>query len=96
VAHIGLSELTYALGRLVTAARAEVAEVVPRRIVLRPRAVDDSGFVVRREETPDGPAYRVVGERPTRWVRQTDFTNDEAVGYLADRLGPPPGQGAAV
>ena len=87
VAHIGLSELTYALGRLVTAARAEVADVAPQRIVLRPRAVDDSGFVVRREETPDGPAYRVVGERPTRWVRQTDFTNDEAVGYLADRLG---------
>jgi GTP-binding protein len=87
VAHTGLNELTYALGRLVTAARAEFAEVVPQRIVLRPRAVDDSGFVVRREETPDGPAYRVVGERPTRWVRQTDFTNDEAVGYLADRLG---------
>ena len=87
VAHTGLNELTYALGRLVTAARAEFAEVVPQRIVLRPRAVDDSGFVVRREQTPDGPAYRVVGERPTRWVRQTDFTNDEAVGYLADRLG---------
>jgi GTPase len=70
----------------VTAAREDVAEIVPPRIVLRPRAVDDTGFVVRREETTDGPAYRVVGERPTRWVRQTDFTNDEAVGYLADRL----------
>jgi GTP-binding protein len=87
VAHIGLTELTYALGRLVTAARADFAEIVPPRIVLRPRAVDDSGFVIRREATPDGPAYRVVGERPTRWVRQTDFANDEAVGYLADRLG---------
>ena len=30
--------------------------------------------------------FRVVGERPERWVRQTDFSNDEAVGYLADRL----------
>jgi len=87
VAHIGLTELTYALGRLVTAARADFAEIVPPRIVLRPRAVDDSGFVIRREDTPDGPAYRVVGERPTRRVRQTDFANDEAVGYLADRLG---------
>jgi GTPase len=28
----------------------------------------------------------VRGVRPERWVRQTDFTNDEAVGYLADRL----------
>ncbi len=26
------------------------------------------------------------GAKPTRWVRQTDFSNDEAVGYLADRL----------
>ena len=26
------------------------------------------------------------GEKPERWVRQTDFTNAEAVGYLADRL----------
>jgi GTPase len=28
----------------------------------------------------------VHGDRPRRWVLQTDFTNDEAVGYLADRL----------
>ena len=56
------------------------------RLVLRPRAVDDAGFVVRREGTPDGEVFRVLGERPTRWIRQTDFSNDEAVGYLADRL----------
>jgi GTP-binding protein len=30
--------------------------------------------------------YLVRGTKPERWVRQTDFTNDEAVGYLADRL----------
>ena len=56
------------------------------RIVIRPGAVDDAGFLVRRENTPDGELFRVIGERPTRWVRQTDFSNDEAVGYLADRL----------
>jgi GTP-binding protein len=28
----------------------------------------------------------VRGERPERWIRQTNFDNDEAVGYLADRL----------
>ena len=28
----------------------------------------------------------VSGVRPERWIRQTDFNNDEAVGYLADRL----------
>ena len=27
-----------------------------------------------------------MGDKPERWVQQTDFANDEAVGYLADRL----------
>ena len=49
------------------------------------RAVDDAGFTV--EPDPDEPGGFVVrGEKPERWVRQTDFDNDEAVGYLADRL----------
>ena len=90
VARTGLRELSFALARHVAAARAEraldEADVSRRRVVLRPVAVDDEGFSVRRVETPEGTAYRVLGERPTRWVRQTDFTNDEAVGYLADRL----------
>lgn len=86
VARTGLRELTFALARHVAAARAAQPEVVRTRIVVRPRGVDDTGFEVRREETPDGPAYRIIGEKPTRWVRQTDFSNDEAVGYLADRL----------
>ena len=88
VAHTGLKELTFALARHVTAARAELEARVPERprLVIRPQAVDDAGFHVRRENTPDGELFRVIGERPTRWVRQTDFSNDEAVGYLADRL----------
>jgi GTP-binding protein len=86
VAHQGLKELTFALARLVEEARAALPEITPQRIVLRPKAVDDSGFEVRRERGPEGEFFRVVGERPSRWVRQTDFTNDEAVGYLADRL----------
>ncbi len=53
------------------------------RVVIRPKAVDDAGFTVTRIE--DG-FFRVRGEKPERWVRQTDFNNDEAVGYLADRL----------
>ena len=48
----------------------------------RPKAVDDAGFTITIED--DG--FRVRGDRPERWVRQTDFSNDEAVGYLADRL----------
>ncbi|MGO1167354.1 MAG: Obg family GTPase CgtA, partial [Janibacter sp.] len=88
VAHLGLKELTFALSRHVTAARAEDAadEAAPQRTILRPKAVDDSGFVVRRETTPDGEAFRVIGQKVTRWVHQTDFANDEAIGYLSDRL----------
>ena len=33
-----------------------------------------------------GTYYRILGEKPERWVQQTDFQNEEAVGYLADRL----------
>jgi GTP-binding protein len=57
----------------------------PARVTIAPKAVDDSGFTVKRDpEYPDG--FLVRGVRPERWVRQTDFTNDEAVGFLADRL----------
>ena len=87
VAHTGLKELTFSLARHVEQAREEVAVIEPPRVVLRPKAVDDTGFTVVRENGPDGELFRVEGERPTRWVRQTDFSNDEAVGYLADRLG---------
>ncbi|WP_114906098.1 GTPase ObgE [Ornithinimicrobium murale] len=86
VAHTGLKELTFALARAVSRARAEHLVVEPARTVVRPRAIDDSQFRIRREETADGVVFQVLGDRPTRWVRQTDFANDEAVGYLAERL----------
>ncbi|MFF7211517.1 GTPase ObgE [Streptomyces sp. NPDC008238] len=82
VAHKGLNELAYALAGIVAEARAAQPVQEATRIVIRPKAVDDSGFTVTAE---DG-FYRVRGEKPERWVRQTDFANDEAVGYLADRL----------
>ncbi len=85
-AHDGLKALGYAMADLVTAARlAHPAESAPR-VVLTPRAVDEIGFSVTREEDEDGVRFRVRGEKPQRWVRQTDFGNDEAVGYLAERL----------
>jgi len=81
----GLRELTFALARVVEADRAGQPPPSPTRLVLRPNAVDDSGFTV--EPDPELPGGFVVrGERPQRWVRQTNFANDEAVGYLADRL----------
>jgi GTP-binding protein len=47
--------------------------------------VDDSGFTVDRDPDDD-EGFIVRGIRPERWIMQTDFENDEAVGYLADRL----------
>ncbi|CAN5489900.1 GTPase ObgE [soil metagenome] len=86
VAHQGLKDLTFALAAQVAQARSEAPVVTKRRTVIRPTAVDDTGFVIERDLSGAEEMFRVVGERPTRWVRQTDFTNDEAVGYLADRL----------
>ncbi|MCP9207343.1 GTPase ObgE [Streptomyces cucumeris] len=82
VAHLGLKELSFALAKIVGDARAAKPQQEATRIVIRPKAVDDAGFTVVAE---DG-SYRVLGEKPERWVHQTDFNNDEAVGYLADRL----------
>ena len=79
----GLRELGFAMGELVEQARATATEAEPVRVVIRPPAVKDTGFKVVR--TNDG-AYLIRGEKPLKWVNQTDFTNDEAVGYLADRL----------
>jgi GTP-binding protein len=87
VSREGLRELSYALAELVEADRAArilAAEHTPR-IVLRPRAVNEAEFQVRLEGGTE-PVFRILGAKPERWVQQTDFTNDEAVGVLADRL----------
>jgi GTP-binding protein len=76
-----LSELTYAMLRLVLADR-ESRPVAEPRVVLRPQPAQGPDFEVRKQ----GDAFRVIGTRPQRWVRQTDFSNEEAVRYLADRL----------
>jgi GTP-binding protein len=87
VSREGLRELSYALGELVEADRAaRAAEPVAHRIVLRPRAFGDAGFTVKVEGGSAGNVYRVVGGKPERWVAQTDFNNEEAIGFLADRL----------
>ncbi|WP_129339715.1 GTPase ObgE [Cellulomonas endophytica] len=84
--HEGLRPLTFGLAELVERARREAPEPAPTRVVLRPRAVDEQGFTVKRRQDGTGLWFQVRGTKPERWVRQTDFTNDEAVGYLADRL----------
>ena len=82
VSREGLKELTYAMGGVVKADREARPLEEATRIVLRPKAVDDLGFTV---ET-DAEGFVVRGSKPERWVLQTDFSNEEAVGYLADRL----------
>ncbi|MGD9960925.1 GTPase ObgE [Nocardioides sp.] len=79
----GLRELTFAMAEIVARARAERPVAEAQRIVIRPPSVDGKGeFTIAR--TDEG--WRVRGEKPERWVRQTDFGNDEAVGFLADRF----------
>jgi GTP-binding protein len=85
VSHTGLRALSFALAEAVKADRAARALPEPARIVLHPRAVDDAGFTVEPDPADNG-GYIVRGEKPERWIRQTAFDNDEAVGYLADRL----------
>ncbi|SNR59057.1 GTP-binding protein [Haloechinothrix alba] len=81
----GLRELSFALGRQVEQDRAQQPPAEPKRVTLRPKPVDDTGFTVERDpHDPEG--FVVRGRRPERWIAQTDFDNDEAVGYLADRL----------
>ncbi len=81
--HEGLRELGFAMAGLVASARENAPEPENVRVVIRPAPVRETGFEIGR--TADG-AYLISGEKPLRWVAQTDFTNDEAVGYLADRL----------
>ena len=84
--HEGLRPLAFALAALVAQARAAAPPPAPERVVLRPRAVDETPFTVTRRTDGSGEWFQVRGGKPERWVRQTDFANDEAVGYLADRL----------
>jgi len=85
VSREGLRELTFKLAEVVREYRAAQPKKESTRIVLRPTAVDDQGFTVIEDPSVEG-GFLVRGNRPERWIRQTDFSNDEAVGYLADRL----------
>ncbi len=79
----GLRPLAFALASVISAARAAAPVLEPTRLVIRPEPVAGPTFeVVRTGEN----SFTVRGEKPRRWILQTDFSNDEAVGYLADRL----------
>ncbi|MCV7191519.1 GTPase ObgE [Mycolicibacterium brumae] len=83
VARIGLRPLIFGLWDMVAAYRVASPPPPPRRPVIRPIPVNEKAFEVR----PDGTGgFIVTGSRPERWIAQTQFDNDEAVGYLGDRL----------
>ncbi len=86
VSRSGLRELTFALAEIVAEQRVlDAANPAAPRVIIRPRGAE-ADFAVRVEGGTYGPVYRILGEKPVRWVAQTDFQNDEAVGFLADRL----------
>jgi len=79
----GLRELAFTMASVIAAARAAMPPPEPTRLVLRPEPVAGPDFeLVATGEN----SFRVIGDKPRRWILQTDFSNDEAVGYLADRL----------
>jgi GTP-binding protein len=79
----GLRELTFTLAAVIAAERAATPAPQPTRLVLRPQPTAGPDF----EVIPTGDnSFAIRGQKPLRWILQTDFSNDEAVGYLADRL----------
>ncbi|TDD83703.1 GTPase ObgE [Actinomadura darangshiensis] len=82
--HAGLRELSFAMAAMVSQFRASLPPAEPTRIVIRPEPVGgDTDFEVK---SMGDNTYLITGTKPVRWLRQTDFANEEAVGYLADRL----------
>jgi GTPase len=77
----GMREFLYALGAEVGQARAAqpVASAAPPVTVAADPEVPIS--VVR-----EGPGFRVLGDRPERWVAMTNLDNPQAVAYLQRRL----------
>ncbi|QFQ01995.1 GTPase Obg [Corynebacterium urogenitale] len=92
VAHQGLNELRFALMEIVKEHRknnpiaSTPAQVItPKGLRKNARGGSFAEFEVRKDPQFED-AFIVTGEKLERWIRQTDFENDEAVGFLADRL----------
>jgi GTPase len=77
----GFRELLYTLGAEVAQARAArpAAPAAPPATIAADPEVPIS-------VTRDGAGFRVLGDRPERWVAMTDLDNPQAVAYLQRRL----------
>ncbi|WP_067568926.1 GTPase ObgE [Nocardia acidivorans] len=85
VSREGLRPLTFALAEMIQQYREAHPKAEAKRAVIRPVAKGEVGFKIIKDGEVEG-GFIVIGERPERWVAQTQFDNDEAVGFLADRL----------
>ncbi|ALA66956.1 GTPase ObgE [Corynebacterium lactis] len=92
VTHAGLKELTYGLKDAIAAYRKAhpLKEEAAPKAVIRPQSVrgkrnEGTEFTIEKDPNNEG-GFIVKGRKPERWINQTDFENDEAVGYLGDRL----------
>jgi GTP-binding protein len=79
----GLRDLAFIMATVIEAARQAAPVSEPTRLVLRPQPVSGPDFEVI---ALGDNSFRILGDKPRRWILQTDFSNDEAVGFLADRL----------
>jgi GTPase len=79
----GLRDLAFTMASVIAATRLAAPPPEPTRLVLRPQPIAGPDFQV---VALGDNSFRIVGTKPRRWILQTDFSNDEAVGYLADRL----------
>ena len=80
----GLKELSFALSVLIDEHSETQADA--REIISLVKQEPSDEFEVKAENSSEGVIFRITGVKPERWVAQTDFSNDEAVGYLAERL----------
>ena len=80
--------MNFALASVVKSERENREALAPTRarITLMQQRRDESKFEIVKEQDHDGTFFRILGAKPERWVAQTQFGNDEAVGYLGDRL----------
>ena len=86
--HEGIRELKFNLLNLVEKSRKEELKTAPEAPVLNPlKKKDSKDFSVKIESDSHGQIwYEVDGNIIRTFIEQTDFSNDEAVGYLSDRL----------
>lgn len=99
ITHEGLKQFKFGLARQVRKTRALVADIAAKnrkkeQTVIHPlalrrnqaRAQEPAFSIIRQGDRSGRYWFLVTGDKPRLWVVQTDFSNDEAVGYLADRL----------